>query len=158
MKKCIVSIFAMTIVQQTAYSSCILYEHDSTNGYSVTLNSGQSVSNISGYMIERRTWHGYFNGWKGSDRSFNDAASSVRVFNGCFLEVAEHLDFGGRRQTFINQRNENSNWITFNLHNYNWGDIITSASCTCPGIVDNDNKRPLENNPIVVIPAADRPR
>lgn len=78
-KKCIYSILALTAVQSSIFSQCILYEHPGAGGYSVTLNPGDSISNIGGYMMERRSWHGYLHGWSSSDRSFNDAASTIKV-------------------------------------------------------------------------------
>lgn len=114
-------------------NACILFEHVG-NGHAIYLNSNENISNFEGYMIERRSWNGHLFGWSGSDRSFNDTASSVKIKRGCVLEVIENKSFSGRRMTFDNPYQQNLEYAEYNLHHYNFADTISSAICSCPSV------------------------
>lgn len=129
-KKFIYSFLTFTVSQQSSLAKCILYEH-LDSGYSITLNDNESIANVRGYMMERRTWHGHLGGWRGRDRNFNDEASSARVERGCTLKMGEHENFTGRRDELYTAPTNQEEYKYFDLHAINFADMLTPAECNC---------------------------
>jgi hypothetical protein len=119
---------SMSLYGLNTYANTCTVFQDSYSGYSVTMNSGEYISHLGHYMIERRTWHGYFNGWRGSDRNFNDEASSVILGNNCTLTIYEHIDRGGSVSKLINHAG-GVNYRHFNDAGMN--ERASSLECNC---------------------------
>jgi hypothetical protein len=110
-------------------NTCTVYEN-SQSGFSIKMNNGDYISNLEHYMIERRSWHGYLNGWKGRDRNFNDEASSVVLGDNCKLIIFEHVDRGG------NSRSINNHASGFSYRHFDevgMNEAASSLECNCRG-------------------------
>lgn len=108
-------------------SSCTIYEHN-ISGYSISMNNGDYIPDLTHIMIQRRSWHGYLFGWRGSDRNFNDAASSVTLEKGCSLRIYEHIHRGGRENTLYN---ENLNVRNRHFNEVSMNEAASSLECVC---------------------------
>ncbi|MBX9837116.1 MAG: hypothetical protein K2X69_02260 [Silvanigrellaceae bacterium] len=112
----------------TYANTCTVYR-DSYSGYSVTMNNGDYISNLEHFMIERRSWHGYWGGgWKGYDVSFNDRASSVILGNNCTLTIYEHIHRSGKMRKIANH-NQGTSYRHFDEVGMN--ETASSLDCNC---------------------------
>ena len=71
----------------------ILYENAGYRGHNLELYAGQSIADLSHYQT-------------GSDRSFDDLISSVKIYGDVTLVLYEHADFHGNRVYLHNSVND----------------------------------------------------
>jgi hypothetical protein len=77
----------------------VLYEHPGFSGAAWGIAAETESADVSGAMIERRSWRGTLRGYTGRDRSWNDATSSIRVNPSCVLDTWTD-SFAGDMQRF----------------------------------------------------------
>jgi hypothetical protein len=124
-KNTIYGLLSLAVIQQVNAAPCSIYEHTHLRGWRIELQDG-----IKYYFLP-------------IFRNIHDQASSIHVAPGCTLTLWEHSDFGGRSQEFYSS-NTNSGFKEFNLHDYNFGDIASTASCSCN---PQENDTPYSNRP-----------
>lgn len=117
------------------------------NTYSIRVDNNERVHDFSNYMIERRTWHGHAGGWKGRDRSMDNAALTVVVKRGCVLTLYEHPYLRGDRIQYKNSHNSDSDKKMFRIDIDQWSNKASSAHCACGTGSGNQ-----ENDPNISLP------
>jgi hypothetical protein len=143
MKLLVATLFVSVSMATTASANCGFYERENGTGVAFELASNSTQNNIGAIMISRRSWYGYFGGWQGRDRSFNDEVSSVAVSQGCSVELYKHSYF----QEIIAQLPEGTHNLTPGIDNQ-----ATSAICRCGGEIRSTNPVSDASSPGIVLP------
>ncbi len=136
-KKIVLFVFLSFLTPKIYANVCAsFHENDDFSGWNYSLQDGQKEGNLDGIYMERRTWHGIFRRWSGSDKVVGNSISSITVYgpnSGCpnpKLTVWVNPNFSGDTwnitQTGFYDGNHVRSWINGTFYH-----TISSATCTC---------------------------
>ncbi|WGL61035.1 hypothetical protein QEJ31_05430 [Pigmentibacter sp. JX0631] len=128
----ILSIGAILSANISSANTCTLYEHIQS-GYSETIVAGAKLYNLNNHMVERESWNGHIqdwfgNGWRGNNRSFDNAISSVVLGPHCSVKLYTDSYLKGHWDILSNHTN---GYQLRYLDEIRMNDSVSSLVCEC---------------------------
>nr|BFD30970.1 hypothetical protein GTC16762_05880 [Pigmentibacter ruber] len=132
----ILSIGTIFSANMSSANTCTVYEH-TQSGYSETYPAGTVSNNLSTHIIERESWNGHVqnwfgNGWRGQNRSFDNAISSVVLGPHCAIKLYTDAYFKGHWNILSNHTD---GYQLRHLDEVRMNESVSSLVCEC-GLTD----------------------